>query len=280
MSTPEKSTTDEIAQLLVAKSGSVEELSPSEVRAVWRDWFRAFPLEMRPGRRILSATLIDRLQKVGGHSNGGQAIVAYHESKSPTWMVLTLEQQKGWRCGSVNPPAVETLTADLVVTPADFSWTFGMQCKSSDSSVFERFAYLSHAKPDKLQGCRDFLGGLVGMLCPSGIVCVRSYYENQAGPPHQCVDCGLFDLAIVCIVGLFGMAIGIQAARAKSALSAMFIGGAVPFLFLSIITVGSNFGDSRPTNDFGPFIYAIALGTVSGVISNLASRLIRIERRP
>jgi hypothetical protein len=133
----------EIMGFLLTECDSVEELSAKQARSIWRDWHRACPLKKKRPHAILGETIVDRLLQATGRLNGRNAQDAYRRCDAPVLFVLTLDQLAGWRCECTSPPAVDSLDADLIVSPADFSWTFGTRKhEGRPDSDLMRFVYV------------------------------------------------------------------------------------------------------------------------------------------
>lgn len=154
MTLARKSTLTEIARLLVSECDTVDELSPQETRRVWREWHKTFPLKPKPPHSLLDETIVDRLIQVTGRLNGRNAMASYKNRDSSVLFILALGQLTGWQCQCTTPPSIETLNANLIVSPYDFAWTFGTQRKSWDDTGTDprRFVYL---EPNLDGSCAD-----------------------------------------------------------------------------------------------------------------------------
>lgn len=114
-----------------------EELDRRTIVRIWRDWNAVYSLAPKPHRSILNDSIVSRLRLVSGNLTGRDALAAY-EQLSGDVFVLCVYALVGWRCRCVRVPRLHHIDAGLIVTSADFAWTFGTdeEWKSRSVPVF------------------------------------------------------------------------------------------------------------------------------------------------
>ncbi len=114
-----------IRDRLLAQCAHVEFLDRRLIVRVWRDWNAAYPLEPKPHRSVLEDNVVARLCAVRRRLTGRHALAAYEQQAADDLFVLCVDALVGWRCKCIRVPKLDDIEATLIVTSADFAWTFG-----------------------------------------------------------------------------------------------------------------------------------------------------------
>ena len=111
----------------------------------WRDWYTAFPIREKRPHEILGDTVARRLLDVTRRLNGRNAIQSYLNNFQAPVTVLAAESLVGWRCDSNAPISFESLSADVLAFPPDYSWVFCNMGYSERYSKLLRYVYVDQS---------------------------------------------------------------------------------------------------------------------------------------
>ena len=96
----------------------------------WREWKDVYRLDdplLTATRFVTTNSVLQQLHDVRTSLCGRRALEEYEEQSGEGLIVLCVDALVGWTCRSPSTPRLDTLDLNLVVTPDDFAWTFGIQ---------------------------------------------------------------------------------------------------------------------------------------------------------
>ncbi len=121
----EHKTVETIRNALLGQRARIEELDRRTLVQFWRDWNTAYPLDPKPPHSVCKSDVLSRLGAVRCSLSCRHALAAYERQTPGDLYVLCVDSLIGWRCRCARVPRLHNINANLIVTSADFAWTFG-----------------------------------------------------------------------------------------------------------------------------------------------------------
>lgn len=125
-----------IRDKLLAQCDQVEELQRHVIVRTWRDWHAAYPLAPKPHHSILKSDIVSRLCAIVRSLKGKHARRAYEQREPVEIFVLCVDALVGWKCKCARVPRLYEIDASLIVTSAEFAWTFGSHGNAKRGGLF------------------------------------------------------------------------------------------------------------------------------------------------
>lgn len=136
-----QSSFEEISEFLASACTNVTELDPKQSRKIWQNWKAAFPLRPKRPHAILDKTLFNRISWATGSLNGRLGIAKYESADATGLHVLLCDHLGGWTCVLEKMPDLDSVNANLIVIPLDYSWTLCVQ-EWGPPSLLDRYVFL------------------------------------------------------------------------------------------------------------------------------------------